>query len=76
MEDEVRAGFSRKLRNDFTGLLQGIYGNRRFLVRFQDGFEKDIILNRLTVMSVERSPMTEESKVPTISVIPDETVDL
>ena len=41
-----------------------------------DNCEKDMTLNQLTVMTLERSPVTKESEVPTISVIPDETVSL
>ena len=76
LEDEVREGFSRRLRKELTGVVQGVSGKMRFLVRFQDGCEKDLILNQLTVGTSEKSPMDEEPKVTTISVIPDETVDL
>ena len=45
-------------------------------MRFQDGYENDIILNKLTDMTVDRIPVTEEDNVPVIYVMPDETIDL
>ena len=76
LEDEVREGFTRRLRKALSGVLQGVSGKRRFLVRFQDGYEKDLTSNQLTLVTVDKIPVTEEAKVPTISVIPDETVDI
>ena len=38
LEEEVRAVFSRRMRKEFTGVFQGIYGKNQFLTRFQDGF--------------------------------------
>ena len=43
---------------------------------FQYGFEKDLISNQLTSVTLDKIPDAEEYKVPTISVIPVETVDL
>ena len=37
LEEEVRAGSSRRTRKDLTGVVQGVSGRRRFLVRFQNG---------------------------------------
>ena len=45
-------------------------------MRFQGGVEKYTNSNKLTVVSVGKSPMTEESEVPTISAIPNETIYL
>ena len=45
------------------------------LVRFQDGYEKDITSNQLTGVAVDSLPVTKEDEVSTIYVIPDETVD-
>ena len=59
-----------------TGVVHGLSDNRRLLVRFQDGYENDIILNKLTDMTVDRIPVTEEDNVPVIYVMPDETIDL
>ena len=40
LEEEVRAGSSRRMRKEFTGVVQGIPGRRRFFVRFKNGCEK------------------------------------
>ena len=56
-------------------MVQGVSSNSRFLVRFQYGCEKDMNSNQLIVMRVDRIPVTEESKVPMISSIPDNTFD-
>ena len=36
LEEEVRAGNSRRTRKEFTGVVQGVSGRRRFLVRFHN----------------------------------------
>ena len=41
------------------------------MARFQDECEKDLTLNQLIVMILEKIIMTEEAKVPVISVISD-----
>ena len=64
------------LRKGLTGVVQGVSRKRRFLARFQDGCDKDLTLNELTIMAVEKILVTEEDKVPTISVITNETIDL
>ena len=43
---------------------------------FQDICEKDLTSNQLTIVTLEKIPMNEEPEVPTISVVPDETVNL
>ena len=45
-------------------------------MRFQYGCEKYPTLNQLTIATLEKIPMTNEYEVPTISGIPDETIDL
>ena len=47
-----------------------------FILRFQYGFKKVLILKKLFAVAVERIPDTKEAEVPTISKIPDVTVDL
>ena len=37
LEEEVRADSLRRMRKDLTGVVQGVSGSKRFLVRFQDG---------------------------------------
>ena len=43
---------------------------------FQDEFKKVLILNQLSAMTIKRIPEIKEAEVPTISTIPDDTVDL
>ena len=57
-------------------MVQGVSGKRRLLVRFHCGCEKDLASDQLTIMAVDRNPMTEESEVTTIYVIPDENIYL
>ena len=40
LEEKIREGFSRRLSEEITGLVQEVVGNRRYSVRFQDGLEK------------------------------------
>ena len=75
MEDEVRYLFSRWLRKKLAGVSQGVSGKMILLVRYQDGCEKDLNLNQLTIITLEEIPLSEESKVPTISLISYKTID-
>ena len=59
-----------------NAVVQGVSGKHSFFLRFQDGCEKDINPNELTVVTVDNIPVGEEPKVRTIAVIPDEKVDL
>ena len=43
---------------------------------FQGGCNKDLTLNKVTIVATEKSPVTEEAEVPMISVIPGEIMDL
>ena len=62
------------MRKYLTGVVQGVSGRRRFLVRFQNGCEKNISLNQLTVVIVEKILVEEEPEVSTIPEIPDDQV--
>ena len=57
-------------------MVGGVFGKKRFLERFQDGFEKELISNQLTFVKIESMPNTEEAKVPAIYVVAVETIDL
>ena len=59
-----------------TGVVQEVSGKRMLLVRFQHGCEKYLKLNQLTVVTLYKSPMEEEPKVPMVAMIPDDTVTL
>ena len=74
LEEEVREVFLRIMRKYFTGVFQGVSGNKRFLVRFQYGCKNHIKSNQLTIVIVEKIPVEEEPKVTTIPDIPDDTV--
>ena len=37
LEEEVKAGCSRRMRKYLTGVVQRISGKKRFLLKFQDG---------------------------------------
>ena len=68
--------FTVGLRNKLTGVVQLVSGKRRLLARFYNECEKDLTPNQIIVVTVQRTPMTEEAEVSTFSVIPDETIDL
>ena len=55
-------------------MVQGVSGNKRFLVRFHSGCKNDTTSNQLTFETVEKSTVKEEPGVVMIHVIPDETV--
>ena len=42
-----------------TSVIQGVSGKRRFLVSFQDGCDKDLASNQITVMTVYRIHMNK-----------------
>ena len=54
-------------------MVQGVYGKKMFLVIFQDGCEHYMTLNQLTVMTVEKIPVEEETDVTRITEKPDNT---
>ena len=74
--EEVREVFYRRLRKELTRMFQRVSGKKRFLVRFQYGCEKDLNSNKLTAVAVEKNPVDEEPKVPTIASVPENAVDL
>ena len=75
LEEEVRAGNSRRMRKGLTGVVQGISGRRRFLVRFQNGCENNLSSNQLTVVIVDKIPVEEEPLVSKIPEIPEDQVE-
>ena len=54
-----------------TGVVQCVSERRRFLVRFQIGFENNLSSNQLFVVIVEKIPVEEEPVVSTITEIPE-----
>ena len=53
-------------------MVQGVLGRRRFLVKFQNGFENHMSSNQLTVVIVDNIPVEEEPLVSTIPEIPED----
>ena len=62
LEEEVRAGNSRRMRKEFSGVVQGVSGRRRILVRFQNGCKNNIFLNPLNIVIFRLdTPVSQES---------------
>ena len=76
LEEEVRAGCPRSSRKELTGMVQGISGKKRFLVRFQYGCKNNLSLNQLTILIVEKIPEEKEPGIFTNPEIPEEKVAL
>ena len=49
LEEEVREGFSIRMRKELVGVVQGASGKKRLLVRFQDGCKNYLTSNQLTI---------------------------
>ena len=75
LEEEVRASSSRRIRKELIGSFQGVSVRRRFLVRFQNGFKKNMYLNQLTLAIVEKILVEEEPDASTIPYIPEDQVE-
>ena len=75
LEEEVRVGSSRRMSKELTGVVQGVSGRGRFLVRFQNGCEKNLSSNQLTVVTAHDILAEEAPKVSTIPEIPEDIVE-
>ena len=75
LEEEVRVGRSRRMRKELTGVVQGIPGKRRFLMRFHDGCENNLSSNQLTVVAAHEILVEEAPLVSTIPEIPEDIVE-
>ena len=75
LEEDAMVRFTRMMRKELTGVVQGVSGKKRILVRFQDGCETDMASNQLTIMIVENSPAEEKPEVPKIPDITEEQVN-
>ena len=75
LEEEVRVGSSRRMRKELTGVVKYISGKRRFLVRFHDGWDKNLSLNQLTVVAAHEILVEEAPLVSTIPEIPEDIVE-
>ena len=76
LEEEERAGSSRRTSKELNGVVQGLLGKKRFLVRFQDGCKNNMSSNQLTIVIVENIPEEKEPEVFEIPDIPEEQVEL
>ena len=56
-------------------MVQGVSWRRRFLVRFQNGCEKNVSSDQLTVVIVEKILVGEEPEISTISEIHENQVE-
>ena len=74
LEEEVREGSSISMSKYLTGMVQRVSWKKRFLVMFQNGCKNYLTSNQLTIVIVEKSPVGEEPKVPTIPDIPEDKV--
>ena len=75
LEEELRAGSSRRVRKGLNGVVQGVLGRRRLLVRFHNGCEKNLSSNQLTVVIAHKILVEEEPEVSTIPEIPEDNVE-
>ena len=55
LEEDIREGFSRRLRKEMTGVVQEVVGNRSYSVRFQDCLEKEIFWKRRYLLRFQDS---------------------
>ena len=76
LEEGIREGFVRRLRKEVIGVVGRVVGPRRYLMRFEDGFKKEPSLNKLTVVTKERIPETEDAEEVDIPVKEIERVDV
>ena len=67
---------SRRIRKEFTVVVQGVLGRSRFFLRFQNGFKNNMSSNQLTVVIVEKIPEEKDPEVSEIDEIPEEQVEL
>ena len=75
IKEEVRAGSSRRMRKELTGVVQGVSGRRRFLARFQNGCKNNLSSNQLTVVTAHKILVEEAPEVSTIPEIPEDNVE-
>ena len=76
LEEDVRSGSLRMMRMEFTGVVQGVLGKKRFLVKFQDGCKNNLSSNQLTIVILEKIPEEKEPEVSKTAEIPEEKVEL
>ena len=60
MEEEVRVGFNIQVIKNFNGVVVGVVVKKILLVIFEYGFKQDMISKKLTILTVDSRPDTEE----------------
>ena len=75
LEEEVRVDSSRRMRKELTGVVQGVSGRRRFLVRFHNGCKNNLSSNQLTIVTAHEILVEEAPEVSTIPEIPEDNVE-
>ena len=76
LEEKLRAGSSRMMRKELNSVVQGVSGKKRFLVMFQNGCEKNLSSNQLTVVVLVKILKEKEAEVSKIAEIPEEKGEL
>ena len=62
-----------RIKKELTGVVQGVSGKKRILMRFQDGCKNNLFSNQLTIVIVEMIP---EEKEPEFAAITDTPKDI
>ena len=60
MEEEVRVGFNIQVIKNFNGVVVGVVVKKILLVIFEYGFKQEMISKKLTILTVDSRPDTEE----------------
>ena len=66
---EIMEWFINHTRKGFTWVVVRVVGPRRYSMRFEGGFEKDLISNQLNIMKHDRSYSTEEVEEVNLTVV-------
>ena len=56
-------------------MVKGVLGNKRFLVRFQNGCENNLSSNQLTVVTAHKILVEEAPEVSMIPEIPEDNAE-
>ena len=75
LEEEVRVGSSRRMRKELIGVVQGVSGRRRLLVRFQNGCKNNLSSDQLTVVTAHEILVEEAPEASTIPEIPEDNAE-
>ena len=61
LEEDFRELFTSWIIKDLTGMVEEFYRKKRLFLGFKYGFEKELISNQLTIVTVERIPYTNQA---------------